>query len=127
MQEAEYRVRKQIGLPDGGLPSEKEWREYENLDGWSAFSSSSSTEKETGFSNSTELEEAIIRAKNMFEATPHHNLSTTVLLPNISALVPLKIVPNRGAEAMAYLSAIIDHYDNLPDIMIFMHAHRFAW
>lgn len=36
-------------------------------------------------------------------------------------------VPNRGAEAMAYLSSIIKHYDALPDFMLFMHSHRRAW
>lgn len=34
---------------------------------------------------------------------------------------------NRGREAMPYLSYIIDHYDNLPDINVFLHAHRSGW
>ncbi|KXS97528.1 hypothetical protein AC578_4600, partial [Pseudocercospora eumusae] len=34
---------------------------------------------------------------------------------------------NKGHEVMVYLSYIIDFYDSLPDISIFMHAHRFAW
>ena len=34
---------------------------------------------------------------------------------------------NKGHEVMVYLSYIIDHYDNLPDIVIFMHAHRFTY
>lgn len=34
---------------------------------------------------------------------------------------------NKGHEAMVYLSYIIDHYDMLPDISIFTHAHRWAW
>lgn len=28
---------------------------------------------------------------------------------------------------MIYLTYIIDHYDVLPDVAVFMHAHRFAW
>jgi hypothetical protein len=28
---------------------------------------------------------------------------------------------------MAYLSYIIDHYENLPDVAIFMHSHQYAW
>ena len=40
---------------------------------------------------------------------------------------PLHPVKNKGNEVMAYLSYIIDHYDVLPDIAIFMHSHRFAW
>ena len=34
---------------------------------------------------------------------------------------------NKGNEAMIYLTYIIDHYHELPDIIIFMHAHRYAW
>ena len=34
---------------------------------------------------------------------------------------------NKGHEVMVYLSYIIDHYDNLPDIIIFMHAHRWTY
>ena len=31
---------------------------------------------------------------------------------------------NKGNEAMAYLTYIIDHYEALPGIMLFVHAHR---
>lgn len=34
---------------------------------------------------------------------------------------------NKGHEAMVYLTYIIDHYDDLQDITVFMHAHQFAW
>lgn len=34
---------------------------------------------------------------------------------------------NKGHEVMVYLSYLIDHYDTLPDVVMFMHAHRFAW
>ncbi|MCJ1461371.1 hypothetical protein MMC28_011753 [Mycoblastus sanguinarius] len=33
---------------------------------------------------------------------------------------------NKGHEVMIYLTYIIDHYRNLPDIIIFMHAHRWT-
>ncbi|KAF2153751.1 hypothetical protein K461DRAFT_276796, partial [Myriangium duriaei CBS 260.36] len=38
----------------------------------------------------------------------------------------LKVPMNKGNEVMAYLTYIIDHYDDLPDINIFMHPHRYA-
>ncbi|KAF2848214.1 hypothetical protein T440DRAFT_481058 [Plenodomus tracheiphilus IPT5] len=38
-----------------------------------------------------------------------------------------KVPKNKGREAMVYLTYIIDHYDDLPDTTIFMHAHRHAW
>ena len=38
---------------------------------------------------------------------------------------PPYVVPtNKGKEAMAYLTYIIDHYDHLPSIIAFIHAHR---
>ncbi|KAH7134034.1 hypothetical protein EDB81DRAFT_886838 [Dactylonectria macrodidyma] len=34
---------------------------------------------------------------------------------------------NKGNEAMTYLTYLIDHYDDLPEVMVFMHGHRTAW
>lgn len=31
---------------------------------------------------------------------------------------------NKGKEALAYLTYIIDHYTTLPQIMVFIHSHR---
>lgn len=39
---------------------------------------------------------------------------------------PLHPPRNKGHEVMIYLTYIIDHYEALPDIIIFMHAHRFS-
>ncbi|EME48406.1 hypothetical protein DOTSEDRAFT_67456 [Dothistroma septosporum NZE10] len=39
----------------------------------------------------------------------------------------LRVSKNKGHEVMVYLSYIIDNYESLPDVSIFMHAHRFAW
>lgn len=55
-------------------------------------------------------------------------------LPNVDAAVytandPLAVMhppKNKGHEVMIYLSYIINHYDALPDILIFMHAHRWT-
>ncbi|KAL5405761.1 hypothetical protein PMIN06_008758 [Paraphaeosphaeria minitans] len=38
-----------------------------------------------------------------------------------------KVPKNKGREAMVYLTYMIDHYDDLPDTTVFMHAHRHAW
>ena len=40
---------------------------------------------------------------------------------------PFLIPENKGHEAMVYLTYIIDHYHNLSDITLFMHAHLVAW
>ena len=40
---------------------------------------------------------------------------------------PLHPPKNKGHEVMIYLSYIIDHYENLSDVNIFMHSHRYAW
>jgi hypothetical protein len=34
---------------------------------------------------------------------------------------------NKGHEVMVYLSYIIDHYNNLSDVNMFMHSHRISW
>ena len=54
------------------------------------------------------------------------DLSTAVYVvdePHASFTVP----KNKGHEVMVYLTYIIDHYDKLGDITIFMHAHRVTW
>jgi hypothetical protein len=40
---------------------------------------------------------------------------------------PFVVKKNKGNEAMVYLSYIIDNYHNLPDVVLFFHAHRKAW
>lgn len=40
---------------------------------------------------------------------------------------PYQVPKNKGHEAMVYLTYIIDHYDTLPDSILFFHAHRIAW
>ena len=40
---------------------------------------------------------------------------------------PLHPPKNKGHEVMIYLTYIIDHYDDLPDVMVFMHSHRWSW
>ncbi|TPX14707.1 uncharacterized protein E0L32_005102 [Thyridium curvatum] len=39
----------------------------------------------------------------------------------------LAVPANKGNEAMAYLTYIVDHYDALPDVVFFHHAHRRGW
>lgn len=34
---------------------------------------------------------------------------------------------NKGHEVLVYLTWIIDNYDHLPEVVIFMHAHQQAW
>ncbi|MCJ1405333.1 hypothetical protein MMC11_008560 [Xylographa trunciseda] len=34
---------------------------------------------------------------------------------------------NKGHEAMAYLTYIIDHYESLPEVTIYIHSDRFTW
>ncbi|KAI9864979.1 MAG: hypothetical protein M1824_004077 [Vezdaea acicularis] len=34
---------------------------------------------------------------------------------------------NKGHEVMIYLTYLITHYDTLPDLVIFIHAHRWSW
>ncbi|GAB7354784.1 hypothetical protein MBLNU459_g5181t2 [Dothideomycetes sp. NU459] len=47
----------------------------------------------------------------------------TVDDPNAKLTVP----KNKGREAMVYLTYIIDHYDDLKPVTIFVHAERYQW
>ncbi|KAJ5182420.1 hypothetical protein N7492_000036 [Penicillium capsulatum] len=38
----------------------------------------------------------------------------------------LKISQNKGKEGNAYLQYITDHYDHLPEYMVFLHSHQFS-
>ena len=40
---------------------------------------------------------------------------------------PLHPIANKGNEAMAYLTYLIEFYDALPAVVVFLHAHRYAW
>lgn len=53
------------------------------------------------------------------------DVHTAVYIANdpLAALHPPK---NKGHEVMIYLSYIINHYDALPDILMFMHSHRWT-
>ena len=39
----------------------------------------------------------------------------------------LHVPQNKGREAMVYLTFLIDHYPDLPDIMVFLHPHKQGW
>ncbi|KAF2132165.1 hypothetical protein P153DRAFT_310850 [Dothidotthia symphoricarpi CBS 119687] len=58
------------------------------------------------------------------EELPNQELAVYVVDDPSAPLHPPK---NKGHEVMVYLSYIIDHYDNLPDVAIFMHAHQYSW
>ena len=40
---------------------------------------------------------------------------------------PYKIPKNKGHEVMPYLSYIINRYNELPDVSIFVHGHQKTW
>lgn len=41
--------------------------------------------------------------------------------------IPEETVPNKGREASSYLEYIINNYESLTDISIFIHGHRTSW
>ncbi|KAJ4376281.1 hypothetical protein N0V83_001564 [Neocucurbitaria cava] len=43
------------------------------------------------------------------------------------ANAPLTVPKNKGRESMVYLTYIIDHYDDLPDNVLFIHPNRYQW
>lgn len=61
------------------------------------------------------------------EWTPYIYL-TNATPSQVSATENAYTVPmNKGNEAMAYLTHIIDHYDNLADVTVFHHDHYTSW
>ncbi|OCK78479.1 hypothetical protein K432DRAFT_444611 [Lepidopterella palustris CBS 459.81] len=44
-----------------------------------------------------------------------------------NATAEYHVPKNKGREAMVYLTYLIDHYDSLPDTVLFFHSHRYAW
>ena len=59
----------------------------------------------------------------MYEALPDLNVNIYIANDPMSPFHPPK---NKGHEVMVYLTYIIDHYEQLPDVIIFMHSHRFT-
>lgn len=55
-----------------------------------------------------------------------YGIHTTVYIADDPS-APLHPPENKGHEVMIYLTYIIDQYDNLSDVSIFMHSHRYAW
>ena len=56
------------------------------------------------------------------------SLSTAIYTVNESSPSgPFTVPLNKGHEAMPYLTYIIDNYDQLTDVSIFMHAHQITW
>ncbi|KAH6677357.1 hypothetical protein B0J14DRAFT_560145 [Halenospora varia] len=51
----------------------------------------------------------------------------TDLHPSHANAGELTVPVNKGNEAMAYLTYIVDNYENLPDVMFFHHDHAQAW
>jgi hypothetical protein len=45
--------------------------------------------------------------------------------PNSSPITPHFLPTNRGREAAVYLTYLIQHYNNLPDYMVFIHGKRY--
>ena len=41
--------------------------------------------------------------------------------------VALEFLNHQGREALTYLTYISDHYDNLPDFVVFSHGHKYSW
>lgn len=57
---------------------------------------------------------------------PSTNLYTALYVVD-STTAPLHTPANKGHEAMAYLTYLIDFYDTLPEISLFLHGHPSAW
>lgn len=57
----------------------------------------------------------------------YHLCVYTVDAPANKQSTALQVPANRGHEAMAYLTYLIDNYDTLPAASVFVHGSRWAW
>jgi Protein of unknown function (DUF3431) len=58
----------------------------------------------------------------------NHDPSLTLAIYTVDNPQSMPSVPmNKGHEVMPYLTHIITNYDNLTDITIFIHGHRWTW
>ena len=75
--------------------------------------------------------ESLITFQSGFGTPLHERLGYSVFL--YQRVDPKKphYIRNRGTEAGVYLRYIVDHYDNFPDVAIFVHAfphhHQVVW
>ena len=62
-----------------------------------------------------------------------HYQEDTAWLNELSKISPIMLMgpaglpANKGGEGMAYLTYIINHYDHLPESMLFIHGHEEGW
>ncbi|KAL7272254.1 hypothetical protein RUND412_004951 [Rhizina undulata] len=66
----------------------------------------------------------------VYSLPPELNITIMPYLVNPNDDSPpdmLKTPENKGHEAMAYLTYLIDNYSDLPDIVLFIHPHQVAW
>lgn len=75
----------------------------------------------------THVEDTTWVEKELGDLLEPHGLLTPAIYVVDDKSAPLHPPKNAGHEVMVYLSYIIDFYDRLPDIAIFMHHHQFAW
>lgn len=54
-------------------------------------------------------------------------LTSAVYVVDNNTSAPFTVPLNKGHEVMVYLTYIIDHYHELSDVSIFMHAHQITW
>ncbi|KAK3940706.1 hypothetical protein QBC46DRAFT_449231 [Diplogelasinospora grovesii] len=73
--------------------------------------------------NSESDERDVEKAKTVADEWDVHIYTTDTLAPETGYHTPV----NKGREAMAYLTYIVTNYDRLPDVTLFMHAHRSSW
>jgi uncharacterized protein DUF3431 len=97
-----------------------------------AYSQSSRTyEKEEPMPPGHDYTRTVVIGKRTFENTDWVAEELTSFSKAIyivdNRTAPLTVPANKGNEAMVYLTYIIEHYDILSDITIFLHSSRWSW
>lgn len=84
--------------------------------------------KTGGYNYSTTLVVATVKDEDTkwIEENIPADIATSIWVADDPS-APLHPPKNKGHEVMIYLSWIIDNYDSLPDIALFLHAHQHTW
>ncbi|KAI5359213.1 hypothetical protein Slin14017_G101150 [Septoria linicola] len=88
------------------------------------------TSSSTGASTTAQPAVTIVVASESGDDTtwlePFNDWTKAVYITD-NASASLTVPRNKGREGMAYLTYILDHYDHLPEIVIFSHSKRYQW
>lgn len=91
---------------------------------WSKYARDCVRDANSGYYGTNPLKQIVIAAHHNENVSCLHEVSRHWL---VTIVGPGGLPANKGNEAMAYLTYLIQNYDNLPESMAFIHSHEDGW